>query len=55
MNNNSARHREIACATIDELGRFLLQQRDDMVGIIHPGMVGLAAIALECVVREIHA
>ena len=62
MSNNSARHREIACAIIiDKFGRFLLQQRDDIVGIIHPGKVGLFGghregeeSYLECVVREIH-
>src|SRR5713226_2080090 len=42
MSNNSVRHREIACAIIiDKFGRFLIQQRDDIVGIIHPGKVGL--------------
>ena len=62
MSNNSMRHREIACAIIiDKFGRFLLQQRDDIVGIIHPGKVGLFGghregeeSYLECVVREIH-
>ena len=54
-------HREIAGAIIiDTLGRFLLQQRDDVPGIIHPGKVGLFGghregdeTYLECVVREI--
>src|SRR5260370_9129894 len=62
MSNNSVRHREIACAIIiDKFGRFLLQQRDDIVGIIHPGKVGVFGghregeeSYLECVVREIH-
>jgi 8-oxo-dGTP pyrophosphatase MutT (NUDIX family) len=62
MNNNQPRHREIACAIlIDSHGRFLLQQRDDIVGIIHPGKVGLFGghregneTFLECVVREVH-
>jgi 8-oxo-dGTP diphosphatase len=62
MSRNSARHREIACAIIiDKFGRFLLQQRDDIVGIIHPGKVGLFGghregekTFLECIVREIH-
>ncbi len=62
MSNNSVRHREIACAIIiDKFGRFLLQQRDDIVGIIHPGKVGLFGghregdeTYLQCVVREIH-
>ena len=61
MSINSLRHREIACAIIiDKFGRFLLQQRDDIVGIIHPGKVGLFGghregeeTYLECVVREI--
>jgi 8-oxo-dGTP diphosphatase len=56
------RHREIACAIlIDTSGRFLLQQRDDVVGILHPGKVGLFGghregneTFLECVIREIH-
>ena len=59
---NASRHREIACAIlIDTSGRFLLQQRDDVVGILHPGKVGLFGghregdeTFLECVVREIH-
>ena len=62
MSNNSVRHREIACAIIiDTHGRFLLQQRDDVVGILHPGKVGLFGghregdeTYLECVIREIH-
>jgi 8-oxo-dGTP diphosphatase len=62
QNDNSPRHREVACAIIiDKCGRFLLQQRDDIVGIIHPGKVGLFGghreaneTFLECVVREIH-
>jgi hypothetical protein len=34
---NAALHREIACAIIiDTGGRFLLQQRDDISGILHP-------------------
>jgi 8-oxo-dGTP diphosphatase len=59
---NASRHREIACAIIiDTSGRFLLQQRDDIVGILHPGKVGLFGghreadeTFLDCVVREIH-
>ncbi len=59
---NALRHREIACAIIiDRFGRFLLQQRDDIVGIIHPGKVGLFGghregdeTYLQCAVREIH-
>lgn len=58
---NSLGHREVACAIlIDTRGRFLLQQRDDFVGILHPGKVGLFGghregdeTLLECVVREL--
>jgi 8-oxo-dGTP diphosphatase len=54
--------REIGCAiVIDTHGHFLLQQRDDVAGILYPGMVGLFGghregneTFLECVVREIH-
>jgi 8-oxo-dGTP diphosphatase len=53
--------RDVACAVlIDTLGRFLLQQRDDIPGILHPGTVGFfgghredGESYLECVVREI--
>jgi 8-oxo-dGTP diphosphatase len=63
MSNQSAlQPREIACAVIiDTRGRLLLQQRDNIVGILHPGKVGLFGghregheSFLECVVREIH-
>jgi 8-oxo-dGTP diphosphatase len=55
-------HREIAAAIIiDTAGRFLLQQRDDIAGIIHPGKVALFGghregdeTYLECAVREIN-
>jgi 8-oxo-dGTP diphosphatase len=55
-------YREIASAIIiDPFGRFLLQQRDDIAGIMHPGKVALFGghregdeTFLECVVREIH-
>jgi 8-oxo-dGTP diphosphatase len=55
-------YREIACAiVIDVSGRFLLQQRDDIAGIVHPGKVTLFGghreedeTFLQCVVREIH-
>jgi 8-oxo-dGTP diphosphatase len=55
-------HREVAGAlVIDTRGRFLLQQRDDVPGILFPGMIGLFGghregdeTFLECVVREIH-
>ena len=59
---NALRHREIACALIiDTCGRFLLQQRDDVPGILCPGMVGLfgghregVETFVQCVVREVH-
>ncbi len=62
MNDRPPRHREIACAlVIDTRGRFLLQQRDDIAGILYPGRVGLFGghregdeTFLECVVRELH-
>jgi 8-oxo-dGTP diphosphatase len=55
-------HREITGAIIiDTLGRILLQQRDDIVGIIHPGKIGLFGghregeeTFLECIVREVY-
>ena len=58
----SSRHREVACAIIiDTRGRFLLQQRDNIPGILQPGKVGLfgghregGETYLQCVVREIH-
>jgi 8-oxo-dGTP diphosphatase len=61
-NVRASRYREIACAVMtDNRGRFLLQQRDDIVGILHPGKVGLFGghregdeTFLDCVVREIH-
>lgn len=56
------RHREIASSIlIDTRGRFLLQQRDDVPGIVQPGKIGLfgghreeGETFLQCVVREIH-
>jgi 8-oxo-dGTP diphosphatase len=53
--------REIACAIIiDNSNHFLLQQRDDVPGIVHPGKVGLFGghregneTFLECAVREV--
>jgi 8-oxo-dGTP diphosphatase len=59
---NGPRHREITGAIlIDTSGRLLLQQRDDVAGILHPGKVGLFGghregdeTFLECVVREIY-
>jgi 8-oxo-dGTP diphosphatase len=54
-------HREFACAVlVDALGRLLLQQRDDVPGILYPGKIGLFGGQLEsgesylqCLVREI--
>jgi 8-oxo-dGTP diphosphatase len=51
-----------ACALlIDTFGRFLLQQRDNVPGILYPGKVGLfgghreeGETYLQCVVREVH-
>jgi 8-oxo-dGTP pyrophosphatase MutT (NUDIX family) len=58
---SASEHREIACAIIiDTHRRFLLQQRDDVPGILCPGMVGLfgghregGETFLQCVVREV--
>lgn len=54
-------HREIApTIVLDQQGRFLLQQRDDIPGIICPGRIGLFGghregeeTFLECAVREL--
>ena len=62
MTIGASRHREIACAIIiDMQGRFLLQQRDDVPGILFPGKVAIFGghregdeTYLQCVVREIH-
>lgn len=59
---NAAPYREIACAILIDLrGRLLLQQRDNVAGILHPGKIGLfgghredSETFLQCVVREIH-
>jgi 8-oxo-dGTP diphosphatase len=59
---SASEHREIACAIIiDTHRRFLLQQRDDIPGILCPGMVGVfgghregGETFLQCVVREVH-
>jgi 8-oxo-dGTP diphosphatase len=59
---NATQHRQVSIAIlIDSHGRFLLQQRDDIPGIIHPGKIGLfgghregVETYLQCVVREIH-
>ena len=58
---NSPTHREFACALIiDTFGRFLLQQRDDIPGIVQAGKIGMFGghreaheSFLECVAREI--
>jgi 8-oxo-dGTP diphosphatase len=58
----SMNNREVAAAVvIDSAGRLLLQQRDDVPGILYPGMVGLfgghregAETFLECVARELY-
>ena len=54
--------REIAPTVVfDDQGRLLLQQRDDIPGILYPGMVGLfgghregTETFLQCAVRELH-
>jgi 8-oxo-dGTP diphosphatase len=54
--------REIAPTVIfDDVGRLLLQQRDDIPGILYPGAIGLFGghqeseeTFLACAVREIH-
>jgi 8-oxo-dGTP pyrophosphatase MutT (NUDIX family) len=61
-NSSKALRRETASALlIDTAGRWLLQQRDDIPGILYPGMVGLFGghregneTFLDCVVREVH-
>ena len=58
----TSRHHEITGAIIiDTLGRFLLQQRDDVSGIVHPGKISLFGghregheTYLQCAVREVH-
>ncbi len=62
MDTNTAQHRQIGIAIlIDSYDRFLLQQRDDIPGIEHPGKIGLFGghregeeTYLQCAVREIH-
>ena len=63
MSNSSKElRRETASALlIDTAGRWLLQQRDDIRGILYPGLVGLFGghregneTFLDCVVREVH-
>jgi 8-oxo-dGTP pyrophosphatase MutT (NUDIX family) len=54
-------HREVACAIlVDDSGQLLLQQRDDVPGILCPGLIGFfgghrenGETFLECVVREV--
>ena len=56
------KRREFSIAILlDSHGRFLLQQRDDIPGIVHPGKIGLfgghregAETYLQCVAREIY-
>ena len=56
------KRREVSIAIfIDSHGRFLLQQRDDIPGIVHPRKIGLFGghregeeTYLQCVIREIH-
>jgi 8-oxo-dGTP pyrophosphatase MutT (NUDIX family) len=55
-------NREVAAAiVVDSRGRLLFQQRDNIPGILYPGMVGLfgghregSETFLECAVRELH-
>jgi 8-oxo-dGTP diphosphatase len=55
-------NREVAAAIVtDTAGRLLLQQRDNVPGILYPGMVTLFGghregneTFLECAVRELH-
>ena len=49
MVGSSPQHREVACAIIiDTCGRFLLQQRDDIVGILLPGGAVWNAVGIRC-------
>lgn len=58
----TSQHREAAAALIiDTRGRFLLQQRDNIPGILFPGKIGLFGghregneTFLQCAVREVH-
>ena len=62
MQDELLQHRETTGAIIiDTLGRYLFQQRDNVVGIVNPGKIGLFGghrendeTFLECIVREIH-
>jgi 8-oxo-dGTP diphosphatase len=56
------RRREFTCAILlDTFGRFLLQQRDNVPGVVHPAKIGLfggqreaGETHLQCIVREVH-
>lgn len=58
---STIQHREFACAIlVSACGRFLLQQRDDLPGILLPGRLGLFGghregneTFLQCVAREV--
>ncbi len=53
--------REVSCAIlVGTCGRVVLQQRDDVPGIIHPGLIGLfgghrdpGETPLDCILREL--
>jgi 8-oxo-dGTP pyrophosphatase MutT (NUDIX family) len=59
---NVSHRLEFSCVVIiDSQSRFLLQQRDDIPGILHPGKIGLfgghcesGETPLQCAVREVH-
>jgi 8-oxo-dGTP diphosphatase len=61
MTDKLSQHRETTGAIIiDNLGRLLLQQRDNVLGITSPGKIGLfgghceaGETPLECIVREV--
>ncbi len=62
MTTSLSVRREFACAVlIDTSNRFLLQQRDNVPGIVHPGKIGLfgghredGETYLQCIVREVY-
>jgi 8-oxo-dGTP diphosphatase len=62
MTTRMSLRREFACAVlVDTSNRFLLQQRDNIPGIVHPGKIGLfgghredGETYLQCIVREVH-
>ncbi|MCG2645722.1 MULTISPECIES: NUDIX hydrolase [Bradyrhizobium] len=50
-----------AAILVDQSGRLLLQRRDDIPGIVHPGKIALfggrrepGETPLQCIVREVH-